>query len=95
MASGAQQQQGAAPTSTLGQLKSKALELKAQAKPAVTAYSAITSAKKVYDAAASGDIGWESSAYEAWGSQAGLSVYSTCMADAAGGMMSGVGALAP
>ena len=95
MASGAQQQQGAAPTSTLGQLKSKALELKAQAKPAVTAYSAITSAKKVYDAAASGDIGWESSAYEAWGSQSSLSIYSTCMADAAGGMMSGVGALAP
>lgn len=83
LSAGAQQQQQAAPTSTLQRLKQQAADAKAAAKPGIQAVQAIAAAKQIYDASASGDIGLESSAYEAWGSQASLSVFSTCMSNRA------------
>jgi hypothetical protein len=46
--------------------------------------AAILAAKSIYDAASSGNLGWESSAYDAWASQSSVSVYTTCMANTAG-----------
>lgn len=85
LASGAQQQQQQSSDSTLSKLKAQAQEAKEAAKPGMQAASAILAAKSVYDAAAAGNIGIETSAYEAWGSQASLSVFGTCMAGRASG----------
>jgi predicted outer membrane repeat protein len=77
-----------APTSaetTLQKLQAQAGAAKTLAAPAASAASAIDSAKSIYDAAASGNIGWESSAYDAWASQNSVSVYTTCMANKMGG----------
>ena len=90
LSSGAQQQSSNTGSSSLDQLKAQAAQLKGVALPAANAVSAIASAKTIYDAASSGNIGWESSAYEAWGSQASYSVYSTCMKDKVGGTMTSV-----
>lgn len=70
---------------SLSQLIANAKRLKDAAKPVVlTGLAAVKAAKASYDAAQSGDIGLDSSAYEAWGSQQSLSVYSTCMSTRAG-----------
>ncbi len=45
---------------------------------------AIGQAKKIVTAAEGGNIGWESSAYDAWASQESLTVYTQCMANRAG-----------
>lgn len=87
LSSGAQQQSQSAPDSTLAKLKAQAQAAKAAATPGTQAVKAITAAKSVYDAAAAGNIGIETSAYEAWGSQASLDVFSTCMTNRATGTM--------
>ncbi len=66
-----------------------------KAAPAIQGAQAILAAKKVYDAAADGNIGWESSAYEAWGSQNSVSVYTTCMANKAGKAADGMMTVMP
>jgi len=74
-----------AATNSLSQMIDSAKKLKDAAKPTVvTGLAAVKAAKLSYDAAQSGDIGLDSSAYEAWGSQQSLSVYSTCMATRTG-----------
>jgi len=87
MSTSAAQQQAAAPTSTFQQLKAKAQELKAAAAPVKTGVSALQAAKSTYDAAASGSVGWESSAYDAWGSQASAAVFTSCLSGRATGVM--------
>jgi hypothetical protein len=90
MSAGAQQQQQAAPQSAFDKLKAEALAAQKKAEPGITAITAIAAAKTVYDAAASGNIGWETSAYDAWASQNSVSVYTTCMANKTGGAMASV-----
>ena len=79
------EEQVVAPVSTWDKLVAQATELAElaakKAEPAVTAATALEQAKLVYDASSSGLDGWESSAYEAWGSQASVSVYTNCMAN--------------
>ena len=90
MAAGAAkpQEMVSATQSTFQKLTAQATALAAKAAekaaPAVQGAQAIIAAKKVYDAAAEGNIGWESSAYDAWASQNSVSVYTTCMANRAG-----------
>jgi hypothetical protein len=74
-----------APTSAQTTLQKLQAQAGAAKGPAATAASAIDSAKSVYDAAASGNVGWESSAYDAWASQNSVSVFTTCMATNMGG----------
>jgi hypothetical protein len=90
MSAGAQQQQQAPPQSAFDKLKAEALAAQKKAEPGVTAITAIAAAKTVYDAAASGNIGWETSAYDAWASQNSVSIYTTCMANRTGGAMASV-----
>ncbi|MGV8882454.1 MAG: beta strand repeat-containing protein [Rhodoglobus sp.] len=79
--------------SSLDVIRNKAMALKGAAAPVATAVTALASAKGIYDAAASGNIGWESSAYDAWGSQASVSVYTSCMANRMGGAVVSVAGL--
>ena len=94
LSAGAQQQQ-APPQTAFDKLKAQAAAAKEKAAPGVQAVSAIAAAKSAYDAAASGNIGLESSAYDAWASQNSVSVFSTCMANSAGGAITSVMAVAP
>ncbi len=77
------EEQVVTPVSTWDKLVAQATELADLAakkiEPAVTAGTAIAEAKKVYDAAPAGLEGWEASAYDAWGSQESLEVYTSCM----------------
>ncbi|QRY42027.1 Ig-like domain repeat protein [Microbacterium hominis] len=74
-----------AAANSLSQMIADAQKVKAAVKPvALTGLAALKAAKAGYDAAQAGDIGLDSSAYEAWGSQQSLSVYSTCMASRTG-----------
>lgn len=93
MTSKANAQKATPVITSLDVLKNKAMALKSAAAPLVTAASALASAKGVYDAAASGNIGWEGSAYDAWGSQASVSVYTSCMANRMGGAVVSVAEL--
>ncbi len=72
------------PTTTFDKLTAQASALAStaakKAEPAVTAATAIGQAKKIVSAAEGGNIGWESSAYDAWASQESLTVYTQCMA---------------
>ncbi|MCU1439263.1 MAG: hypothetical protein JWP85_260 [Rhodoglobus sp.] len=90
LSAGAQQPQQAAPQSTLDKLKAQAAEAGKKAEPGIQAVTAIAAAKTVYDAAASGNIGWEGSAYDAWASQNSVSIFTTCMANRTGGAMASV-----
>jgi hypothetical protein len=74
-------------TTTLAQLKEKAAQLKTAVEPVKTAAQAIKDAKEVYDIGAGGSIGLESTAYDAWGSQAGASVFGKCMSGRAAGLL--------
>jgi hypothetical protein len=80
-ASATKPKDAATAASTFQTLKTQAA---AAAPVAGQGVAAILAAKSIYDAAASGNLGWESSAYDAWASQSSLSVYTTCMASTAG-----------
>ncbi|CAN5239552.1 hypothetical protein BH11ACT5_BH11ACT5_22460 [soil metagenome] len=79
------EEQVVTPVSTwdklVAQATSVADKLAKKAEPAVTAATALAQAKKVYTASQGGALGWEDSAYDAWGSQASVSVYTSCMAN--------------
>jgi hypothetical protein len=81
--------------STLDELKAEAKLLAGTAGQASDKYTAIKGAKGVYDAAASGNVGWESSAYEAWGTQSGASVLGTCMSGKTGDILDSMDKLVP
>jgi hypothetical protein len=83
LSSSAQAPKAAASTQTT--LQALQAQAKTLAAPAASAASAIDSAKAIYDAASSGNVGWESSAYDAWASQNSVSVFTTCMATNMGG----------
>ena len=93
------EEQVVSPVSEWDKLVAAATELAEKAakkaEPAVTAATALAQAKKVYDSSSSGLDGWESSAYEAWGSQASLEVYTTCMAGRVDTMADNVSNVAP
>lgn len=95
LSAGANQQPASAGTSTLDQLKAQAGALKQTVAPARSAVQAISAAKSIYEASAAGNVGWEDSAYDAWASQNSVSIYSTCMANKAGGTMAAVAAVVP
>ncbi|MBN9613717.1 MAG: hypothetical protein J0H64_09745, partial [Actinobacteria bacterium] len=96
LSSGAQQQPAAeSSSSALAKLKDQAKAAKNAVQPGATkTLQAISAAKSIYEASSAGNIGIESSAYEAFASQASLDVFSGCMTGRAMKAMDGMLAMA-